>query len=81
MNNYNRYVNAQKAGILTKVPGFYVGYNTSAQWLIWTEISLLATYFRQAVMATHSLSQWRISAEVKGSESGTDQYSSFSAKA
>jgi len=27
MNDYNRYINAQKAGILIKVPGFYVGCN------------------------------------------------------
>jgi len=80
MNDYNRYNNIQKAGILIKVPEFYVGYNTSVQWRIWAEISLLATYFGQAVMATHSLSQWRISAEVKGSERGTDPYSSFSAE-
>jgi hypothetical protein len=54
-NDYNRYINAQKAGILIKVPGLYVDYNTSVQWRVWAEISLLATYFRQAVMATHSL--------------------------
>jgi len=36
--------------------------DTSVQWRVWAEISLLATYFRQAVMAIPSLSQWRISA-------------------
>jgi hypothetical protein len=73
VNDYNRYINAQKVGILNKVPGFYVGYNTSVKGRVWAEISLLATYFRQTVIATHSLSQWRISAEVKGSERETDK--------
>jgi len=31
--------------------------NTSVQWRVWAEISLLAPYFRQTVMATLSLSQ------------------------
>jgi len=73
MNDYNRYINAQKAGILNKVLGFYVVYNSSVQGRVWAKTSLLATYFRQALVATHFRSQWRISAEVKGSERGIDQ--------